>query len=187
MPGITRLFKPKQCPFRTGSYIISGIAFFIVVYLLNLLFILLFPKAIEKIEKAIKKNIWIGIAVGIGIEILFVPLILLFVISIIGIPIIPAFVLAVFIGIIFGISGFSVVLGERICAGLNWNLTNKIVLFTLGWFCIMIVLIIGTFLKNTGLLGTLIWILGIVIIYVALTIGIGSVLYALTKREKKAI
>jgi len=189
MPGITRLFRLNQnkFPFRTGLYIITSIAFIIVLYLLNLLFLLVFPKAINNIENKIKKNIWICIAIGIGIEILFVPLIILFVISIIGIPIIPAFVFAIFIGIIFGISGFSVVLGERICAGLNWSLNNRIGIFTIGWLGIMLILIIGTLLKNMGFLGILIWFLGIVILYVAITIGIGGVLYALVKKEKGVI
>ncbi len=189
MPGITRLFRLNQnkFPFRTGLYIITSIAFIIVLYLLNLLFLLVFPGAINSIENKIKKNIWVCIAIGIGIEIMFVPLILLFVISIIGIPIIPAFIFAIFICIIFGISGFSVVLGERICTGLNWGLNNRIGIFTIGWLATMLVLIIGTLLKNTGFWGILIWILGFVIVYVAITIGIGGVLYALVKREKRII
>lgn len=189
MPSIGKMLKLRQttCPLGTGLYIVTSIAFIIVMYLLNLLFLLIFPKAIEKIGSKIKNNIWVCIVIGIGFEILFVPLILLFVISIVGIPIIPAFVLAVFIGMIFGISGFSVVLGERICTSLNWNVNNKIGLFSIGWLGIMIILIMGTLLRNTGFLGTLIWILGMVIVYVALTIGIGGVIYALIKREKKSI
>lgn len=189
MPRLSRLLRLRQnpCILGSGLHIVTSIAFIIVMYILNLLLLLIFPKAIEKIGNKIKKNIWACIAIGIGIEILFVPLILLFVISIIGIPIIPAFVLALFIGMLFGISGFSVVLGERICTGLNWNIDNKIGLFSIGWLGIMIILIIGTLLKNAGFFGTLIWLLGIVIVYVAVTIGIGGVLYALVKKDKEII
>ncbi len=185
MPRIGRLLRLKQGPYLLGRslHIITSIAFIVVMYLLSFLSLLIFPQAIEKIKNKIKNNIWICIAIGIGIEILFVPLLLLFVISIIGIPIIPAFVLALFISMLFGITGFSVVLGERICTGLNWNVRNKIGLFSIGWLGMMLVLIIGTLLKNTGFWGTLIWILGMVIFYVAVTIGMGGVLYGL-KREK---
>jgi hypothetical protein len=117
-------------------------------------------------------------------EILIIPLIILFAISIIGIPIIPAFLLAIFIGAIFGISALSLVVGERICLSLNWQTKSKIGFYTVGWLALMIVLIIGILVKGTGFLGAIVWILGIAIFYVASTIGLGSMVYAIAKREK---
>ncbi|MGB9720676.1 MAG: hypothetical protein ACPL28_04240 [bacterium] len=186
MPRIRPLLKwqRESSPFKQIFWGITGIASILVMYLLNLLCLVIFPAAMEKIGSKIRKNIWIAIAIGIGIEILFVPLIILFAISIIGIPVIPAFVLAIFIAIIFGISAFSLVLGERICLGLKWQVTNKIALFTIGWVALMVILMIGAILKQSGFLGVLVWILGIVILYAGATIGIGGVGYALAKRKK---
>lgn len=183
MPRISNLLKLRRGFQPVGNFALTSFAFAVVIYFLNLICLLIFPGAVEKITQRIKENVWIGIAIGIGIEILFVPLIILFAISIIGIPIIPAFILALFIGMVFGISAFSVVLGERITTGLNWKISNKVGLFTIGWLGIMIIPIIGILLKNLGLPGLFIWLLGISILYVAFTIGLGGVLYALIKRK----
>uniref|UniRef100_A0A7V3VTY8 Polymer-forming cytoskeletal protein n=1 Tax=candidate division WOR-3 bacterium TaxID=2052148 RepID=A0A7V3VTY8_UNCW3 len=185
MPRISHLLKlgQKQNPFKAFITSVSYIAFLLVLYLFNLLCLVIFPSVVEKIAHRMKNYIWTGIAIGIGIEILFVPLIILFVISIIGIPIIPAFIIALFIAIIFGLSGFSYVLGEKVIRGLNWQLNNRIAIFTIGWLTTMIVLIIGMLLKEGGFFGTLILILGITIFYVASTIGLGSAVYALIKKN----
>ncbi len=186
MPRIGPLFKWRKnhTPLRGILSRFATFAFILVMYILSLLVLLIFPDAIETIGNKIKHNIWIDIAIGIGIEVMFVPLIILFVISIIGIPIIPAFILAISIAIIFGISAFSSVLGERVCLGFNWPIKNKIGILTIGWLAMVIILILGIFLKRLGFFGALIWILGVVILYVAATIGLGSVGYALIKKDK---
>lgn len=186
MPKIGHLLRLQQktSPLNRIFVGFTSIAFLVVMYILNLLALLIFPRAIEKIEKMIQKNIWIAVAIGIGLEILFVPLIILFAISIIGIPIIPAFVLAFFIGIIFGISGISSILGERICQGLNWQIKNRIGQFSIGWLCLMVIPIFGILLNGIGFVGVFIAILSFTILFVAGTIGIGGVLYAIVKKEQ---
>ncbi|MEO0161247.1 MAG: hypothetical protein ABIL39_00865 [candidate division WOR-3 bacterium] len=185
MPKLSRLLKGRKGvrTFYTG-FLVGSLAALAVCYILSLLSLLIFPRAIERIGMRIKKDIWIGIALGIGAEILFIPLILLFVISIIGIPIIPAFLIAFFMAFIFGLTAFAQVMGERLVQGLNWQVSNKIGLFTIGYLATVLVLLIGIILKNTGFVGILIWLLGITIFYVASTIGLGSVLYALIKRRE---
>ncbi len=186
MPKIGPLLRLHQrtSPLKRIFVGFASIAFLLVMYILNLLALLIFPRAIEKIEKMIQKNIWIAIAIGIGLEILFVPLIILFAISIIGIPIIPAFVLAFFVGIIFGLTGISTILGERICEGLNWQIKNRIGQFSIGWLCLMLIPIFGILLNGIGFVGVFIAILSFTILFVAGTIGIGGVLYAMVKKEQ---
>uniref|UniRef100_A0A7C4TCQ2 Polymer-forming cytoskeletal protein n=1 Tax=candidate division WOR-3 bacterium TaxID=2052148 RepID=A0A7C4TCQ2_UNCW3 len=186
MPRIKPLLRWHRghSPLRQALFEFATLGFILVMFILGLIIMLVFPAAIDKITGKIKKNIWVAVAIGIGIEILFVPLIILFAISIIGIPIIPAFILAVFIAILFGLSAFSIVLGERICYNLNWQIKNRIGIYTMGYLPLVIVFLIGLFLRKLGFLGVLVWILGIAIIYVAGTIGLGSVVYALIKKEK---
>lgn len=186
MPNLGPLlrWRERAKPLSGILFGLISLAFFGVVYLLNLLAFLVFPGAIARIKEKIEKDVWVSIAIGIGIEILIVPLIILFVISIIGIPIIPAFILAVFIAIIFGFCGLSIVLGERIVAGLNWQSKNRIAIFTIGWLALVLVAIIGGLLKGLGFLGTLILIIGYSILFVGITIGLGAVLFALIKRDK---
>ncbi len=186
MPRIAPLLKlrDKSTPLKRAFAGFASVGFILVFYILNLLALLIFPRAIDAIVNKIERNIWATVAIGIGIEILIIPLIILFVISIIGIPIIPAFLLAIFIAIIFGNSAFSLVLGGRIVRGLNWQVKDRIGIFTIGYLTLNLVFIIGIILKGTGFWGVLSWILGLIIIYVALTIGMGGVLYALIKGRK---
>ncbi|MGQ9818118.1 MAG: hypothetical protein ACUVQ3_09270 [bacterium] len=186
MPKIAPLFRlhQKTAPLKRMIAGFAAFAFLVVIYILNLLSLLIFPRAIDKIHQVIENNIWIAIAIGIGLEILFVPLIILFAISIIGIPIIPAFVLAFFVGIIFGLTGISTILGERVCQGLNWQIKNRIGLFSVGWICLMIIPIFGILLNGTGFAGVFMVILSFTILFAAATIGIGGVLYAMVRKEK---
>jgi len=186
LPGIAKAFRfPGKLPGKKLFTGIFSLAILVVLYILNLLILLIFPNGIEKIVDKIQENIWIPVAIGIGIEILFLPLILLFTVSIIGIPLIPILILTVFIAGIFGFSGISLIIGKRVSNSLNWQISNRLGMFSLGWLAIMIIPILGTFLCGFGLVGTIISILGLVMLYVTMTIGLGGVLYALVKGKKE--
>jgi cytoskeletal protein CcmA (bactofilin family) len=159
------------------------LAALVVLYVLNLLVLVIFPKPIEHIVEKIQANVWIPVACGIGIEILYVPLIVLFAVSIIGIPIIPLFILAVLVGLLFGTSAISMIIGDRIKKGFNWQVENRIGIFSLGWIAIMIIPILGAILRGISVLGIIVSVLGMVIIYVTHTIGLGGVLYSLIKKN----
>jgi len=177
MPGVP--WVPGRNIF--GAFI--TLAGLIVFYILNLLVLVIFPKAVERIFGKIQSNVWIPVACGVGIEILFVPLIVLLAVSIIGIPIIPLFILAILVGILFGSTSISMIIGERIKKGFNWQVENRIGIFSLGWLTIMIIPILGTILRDLNIIGPLVFGLGLVIIYVTNTIGLGGVLYSLIKKN----
>lgn len=180
LPRISKIFRfPKKLPGAGVFPRIFFIAALIVVYIINLLVFLIFPNAIDRIVEKIQLNVWASVGFGLGIEILYIPLIVLFAVSVIGIPLIPVFVLAVFLGALFGFSALSLIVGERVADGLKWKITNRAGLFSLGWLSIMIIPII------VFLVGPPIFVLGMVVIYVASTIGLGGVIYALIKKNKK--
>ena len=177
MPGV---------PWVPGQHVFVAfitLAALIVFYILNLLVLVIFPKAIERIVEKIHRNVWIPVACGVGIEILYVPLIVLFAVSIIGIPIIPLFVLTVLVSLLFGSASISMIIGERIKKGFNWRIENRIGIFSLGWLTIMIIPIIGAILRDISILGPIVFGLGLVITYVTNTIGLGGVLYSLIKKN----
>ena len=183
-PG--RFSRIPGIPWVPGQHIFGAfitLAALIVFYVLNLLVLLIFPKAVERIFGKIQSNIWISVACGVGIEILYVPLIVLFAVSIIGIPIIPLFILAVLVGLLFGSTAISMIIGERIKKGFNWQVENRIGIFSLGWLTIMIIPILGSILRDINIIGPLVFGLGLVIIYVTNTIGLGCVLYSLFKKN----
>ncbi|MDH5684523.1 MAG: hypothetical protein OEZ20_08675 [candidate division WOR-3 bacterium] len=184
--NITR-FPGKFPSIRPRLGIFQGIfslAALIVLYVLNLLVLIIFPKPIERIVNRIQSNVWLPVALGIGLEILYVPLIVLFAVSIIGIPIIPLFILAVFVAVLFGFTALSSILGDRIKKGFNWQINSNIGTFSLGWIAIMIIPILGIIFRKVAFVGTPIFILGLIIYYVTITIGLGGVLATLIKKEK---
>ncbi|MEA3432312.1 MAG: polymer-forming cytoskeletal protein [candidate division WOR-3 bacterium] len=185
LPRITRALRWRgrfpEIGIFTKLFSVSGL---IVIYILGLLVLLIFSKAIYRVVNKIQGSVWVSVASGIGIEILFVPLIVLFAVSIIGIPIIPLFILAILVAMLFGFSASSVTIGERIKESLNWQTNNRIGIFSLGWVAIMIIPIVGLFVREFGFVGSLIFFLGLAILYVTITIGLGAVIYALIKRER---
>jgi cytoskeletal protein CcmA (bactofilin family) len=166
-----------------GGFI--GIAILFVIYILNLLVLLIFPQPIDRVGEKIQRNVWASVGFGLGIQILFIPLIVLFAVSVIGIPLIPLFVLAVNVAVLFGFSALSLTIGDKVIKGFNWQIQSRVGMFSIGWITLMLILILGFIFRIFGLLLPPIFALGGVIIYVAATIGIGGVIYALVKREGK--
>jgi cytoskeletal protein CcmA (bactofilin family) len=180
LPRIGRAFRfPRMIPGGEVFPRIILIAMLVVVYVFNLLILLIFPKAIDRIAEKIQQNVWASVGFGLGLEIIFVPLIVFFAVSIIGIPLIALLPLALILGILFGFSALSYIFGERVATGFNWKIESRVGLFSLGWIAIMIIPIVVI------LIGPPIFALGVFILYVAATIGVGGVIYALIKRKKK--
>lgn len=180
MPRIGKALRfPKFLPGRTAFPRVFFIGVLLVVYIINLLIILIFPGFTEKIAHRLNTGVWPSVGFGLGLQILYVPLIVLFAVSIIGIPLIPIFVLAVFLATFFGFSALSLIIGGKVADGFKWNITNKVGLFSLGWITLMIIPLI------VNIIGPPIFLLGWVIIYVATTIGLGSVIFTLIKKEAK--
>lgn len=185
LPRITKALRwPGRFPGAEAFTGLFSISVLVVIYVLNLLVLLIFPGAIDRIVNKIQSSVWISVASGIGIEILFVPLIVLFAVSIIGIPIIPLFILAILVAMLFGFSASSVTIGDRVKKSLKWQINNRIAIFSLGWIAIMVIPILGLYLRGLGFAGSLVFFLGLAILYVTITIGLGAVIYALIKRER---
>jgi cytoskeletal protein CcmA (bactofilin family) len=186
LPQIGRVFRlPKIMPAPLAFGTIFLISAFIVIYILTLLVLLIFPKVIDKIVNRLQLNVWASVGLGFAMEILFIPLIALFAVSIVGIPLIFLLPLAAALAILFGYSALSLIIGERVAHGLNWNIKSRIGFFTIGWLSIMIIPILGIILQSLGFVGSLVFVFGIVILYVTATISLGGVIYTLIKKEKK--
>ncbi len=179
LPRISKVFRfPRMIP--GGPRLFPRLAFIgilVVVYVFNLLILLIFPRAIDRVANKIEKSVWASVGLGLAMEILFIPLMVLFTVSIIGIPLMLLLPFAVLLAILFGFSSLAFVIGGRVSKGFNWKVENRAGLFSLGWLSVMIIPII------TILIGPPIFAVGIAIMYVAVTIGLGAVIYALIKRK----
>jgi len=189
LPRISKLgrtFKwSEKLPGSNSIPGIVGIAICLVAYVINLLALLIFPKAIDKVTEKIQSNTWTSVGCGIGLQILFIPLVILFAVSIIGIPLIPVFVLAIFVAALFGSASLSLIIGEKIIKGFNSQINNRIGTFTIGYVAIRFIMILGFILAIFGLPVPPIFVIGLTITYVAISIGIGGVIFALIKRARK--
>ncbi len=181
LPRISKVFRfPRMIP--GGPRVFPRVIFIgmlVVVYVFNLLILLIFPRAIDRVADKIEKNVWASVGLGLAMEILFIPLIVLFAVSIIGIPLMLLLPFAVLLALHFGFSSLAFVIGDRVSRGFNWKVENRVGQFSLGWLAVMIIPIISI------LIGPPIVVIGVVIMYVAFTIGLGAVIYALIKRKEK--
>jgi cytoskeletal protein CcmA (bactofilin family) len=182
LPRISRIFRfPGHLPGIGVFPRLFFISMLIVIFVVTLLVMLIFPGTIEKIVAALYNNVWAAAGLGLALEVLYIPLIILFAISVIGIPLIPVFALVVFLAIVFGTGALSFVIGERVIQSFKWNITNKIGTFCIGWLTAMILPIV------VFLIGPPIFILGFFIIYVIMTIGIGAVIWTLVRKKEPAV
>jgi len=178
LPRISRIFRfPGHFPGARVFPRLFFLSMLIVIFIVTLLVMLIFPATIEKVVAALYNNVWTAAGLGLALEVLYVPLIILFAISIIGIALIPVFALAVFLATIFGTAGLSYVIGERVIQSFKWHIENKIGIFCIGWITAMILPLI------VFLIGPPIFILGFFIFYVIITIGIGGVIWTLIRKK----
>ncbi len=180
LPRISRAFRlPRMLPGAQAFPRVVFLGMLIVLYLFNILVALIFPNAVDRVKDKIEQSIWASVGLGIVMQILFVPLIVLFAVSIVGIPLIILLPLAVFLATLFGVSALSITAGTRVVKGFNWKVESQLGLLSLGWLAIMLIPIILI------LIGPPVFAIGFVIVYVALTIGLGGVIYALLKRAPR--
>ncbi|MBE0431857.1 polymer-forming cytoskeletal protein [candidate division WOR-3 bacterium] len=181
LPRISRTFRlPGVVPGVKVFPRVMSLGMLAVLFVLNILIVLIFPAATEYIAEEIKQSVWASLGLGIALQILFIPLIILFAVSIIGIPLIVFLPLAVFVAALFGIAALALVVGERVSRGFGWKVDTQAGRFSLGWLALMLIPIIVT------LIGTPILVFSWFVYYFVVTIGTGSVIYALITRRKKA-
>jgi hypothetical protein len=180
LPRISQAFRlPRMLP---GVAVFPSVIFLgmlVVLYLLNILVALIFPVAVDKVRMKIEQSIWASVGLGLAMQLLFVPLIVLLAISIIGIPLIILLPLAVIMATLFGISALALTVGERVCKGFNWKVESKLGQLSLGWLAIMLIPIIAF------VIGEPVFVIGLVLVYIALTVGLGGVIYTLITRTPK--
>lgn len=188
IPRITRAFRfPSHFgTIRPLGWLVS-ISILLVLYIMNALIFLVFPSAVESIAGKVESSTWIAVAIGFGTDIMLVPIIVLFAVSVIGIPLIPVFMLAIVLARLFGLTSFSYVFGKRVATGFNWSLTSRFGTFSLGWLATMIIIWLGVVLSWLGSIATVIRILGWVILYITSTIGLGATIFSLFKNEKRGV
>lgn len=166
--------------FRVVGLIMVWVGFFVLV----LLVALIFPRQVVAIAQKTQVNVWLPIAIGFGMQILIVPLIMLMAVSLIGIPVIPLFILALFACLLLGLTSVFYLIGSRIkhTEDTKQSLIGK---FALGFIVVMALPILGALIRIVSPIGGLFGVLGFIILYVVATIGLGAAFYTLVTHRKQ--
>jgi len=193
-----RTFLPKI--FLTPSSVLSqfqGLAFFArIIKILFLLFlgivvISIAPKNVAKVKEKIRQDFLKSALVGFAGEILILPIFILLIVTIIGIPVAilvePLLILG---ALILGYTGISYFIGEKLREGTSLKPDTPIMTLVIGILAVESVLLLA---RVVGLFGhifsPLSWILtfiGWMFLYVVVTVGFGaSILTRLGTRPKE--
>ncbi|MCJ7458062.1 MAG: hypothetical protein MUP17_03605 [candidate division Zixibacteria bacterium] len=185
--------------FHPGAFWSRGIGFLFTILMILFLFFLsiislaLVPRNIQKIKDEISRNAWKSALIGFLGEILILPVFILLLITIIGIPvailILPLFIL---IAMILGYTSVSLIVGEKLKQNTNLKPQTQMLTLALGILAVEFMSLFANFLRIfCGIFSPLcviFAILGFMITYVVFTIGFGGAILTLlgTRPKDKA-
>ena len=193
-----RTFLPKiffTPPTFFGAF--QGLALFarilkiMLLLFLGIVVISIVPKNVAKVKDKVSQDFLKSALVGFAGEILIIPVFLLLIVTIIGIPVAilvePLLILA---ALILGYTGISYFIGEKLREGTSLKPESPLMILVIGILAVESVLLLA---RVVGIFGHLLfvfsWILtfvGWMIWYVAITVGFGaSILTRLGTRPKE--
>lgn len=153
--------------------IVSG---FIVIYLISLAIVLL-VRPHRRVESTLYANPFFTFLAGIGVQLLFVPAIVLLAISILGIPFIPLFILAVFAGLIFGAAVTVKIAGRWLLTKMNVVDAHPALVVLAGLGLLTVIPLLSAIINIAGVpyLDGLFGFLKFVQTYIVITYAFGAV------------
>jgi cytoskeletal protein CcmA (bactofilin family) len=163
---------------------VQGIALSIVI----MLFTAIFPSGSETMTLYLEKKPGRSFFVGFLAQILFIPAILFLVLSILGIPLIPFFILAYPIALLIALVPSSLFTGKRITRGSSFFQKRGYLLSFIGLFILFVLLLISQLLQIGGSvlnsIGSAISLLTLFIFYLYFTFGLGSLILSRVGTKK---
>jgi hypothetical protein len=175
---------PRTCPIGMGGlFSRSGKLFVLIMWIillviLGLIVIGVAKRAVGNISVRARKETFKMGLIGLLTEVLLIPVIVLFCITIIGIPIgIIAIPLAFALALLLGFVGVSQAIGERTGEGDKRSVYMNA---TVGILVLHALVLLGWIVRLPGgafsVVGNVIGFIGEAVIYVAATVGLGAVI-----------
>ena len=177
--------------FRLGKVFefVQSIIFTVLLIALSGLVLLVAPKGVGRVRSAASSDLWIMFAVGLGVEVFFVPVLiivsLLLAVTIIGIPFAvllwPAALIGLAAAFVFGYAGSAAAAGDwcrRRFQGAGRVAAGSFGALALGVLTIQALALVADLLGFLGLplfFRVMFRIPGVLICYLAWTIGLGAV------------
>lgn len=177
--------------FRLGKVFefVQSIVFTVLLIALSGLVLLVAPKGVGRVKSAVASDPWVTFAVGLGVQVFFVPVvvvvILLLLVTVIGIPFIllwlPAAVIALAAALVLGYAGSAAAVGDwcrRRFQGAGRLAAGSFAALALGVLAIQALALAADLLGFLGLpwfFRVMFRLPGVLICYLAWTIGLGAV------------
>ncbi len=181
IPGISffpYLLQPKVV--LRGFGIVTKIVKILLLLFLGMIIFSVVPRNVGKIKDKVEKEFLKSILVGLLAWVLFLPVFVLLLITIIGIPLAILLPLVVIVALLLGYTSVSLYVGEKIKQNTNIKPQTPLLTVFLGIIAVELISIIG---RLTGIFGEgLLPLYGIftfiywVTIFIILTTGLGSVI-----------
>lgn len=175
-PETPKKEKKKFNPFKTLFLLIWGFS----LSILTLIITIVAPNGVENMENFIEKKMSYSFLAGFLAQILFVPTILILIISIIGIPLIPIFIIAFILSLLISLTPSSLFIGKILKKNLNFLPDKNYLLSFLGLILLFIIWIVGNLLRIGGsifsIFGFIINLLAIFLLYLYFTFGLGGLI-----------
>ncbi len=163
-------------PLKTIFVIIWGVS----LSLLALIIGLIIPAPVENMNMFIEKKAGYSFLTGFLAEILFVPVIILLAMSILGIPIIPFFIIAFILALLLALVPSSLFTGKILKKNLTFLPNKPYILSFTGLLFVFVIWILGSLLNIgdsiLGIFGLVITLIAIFILYLYFTFGLGSII-----------
>ncbi len=182
--GHGKVLAPRVCPFFAGSVFSRGgrllifIIWIIMLMVLGVIIMAVFRRGVDNVCVRVRKEAFKMGLIGLLTEVLLIPIMVLFIVTIIGIPIgVFALPLLFALAMLLGFVGVSYVVGARLGNGHGRSPYSSL---ALGLFAlhglVLLAMIIG--LPGGGLMviGKIISFFGWAVLYVAATVGLGAVI-----------
>ncbi len=177
--------------FRLGKVFefVQSIIFTVLLIALSGLVLLVAPKGVGRVRSAASSDLWIMFAVGLGVEVFFIPVLiivsLLLAVTVIGIPFAvllwPAALIGLMAAFVFGYAGSAAAAGDwcrRRFQGAGRVAAGSFGALALGVLAIQALALVADLLGFLGLpwfFRVMFRIPGVLICYLAWTIGLGAV------------
>ena len=182
------MFTPFRPPAWSLFLRIIRIAF---ILFLGIVVISVFPKHVDKVKEKTKQEFLKSGLVGLAAQILALPIFILLIITIIGIPVaLLVEPLLILVALILGFTGVCLFIGEKLQEHTSLKSETKIMILVIGILAVEVVPLAARAMRIFGdVFSPFAWFLtfiGALIIYVVITVGFGAaILTRLGTRPKE--
>ena len=189
--------------FRLGKVFefVQSIIFTVLLIALSGLVLLVAPKGVSRVRAAASSDLWVMFAVGLGVEVFFLPVLilvsLLLTVTVIGIPFAillwPAALIGLTAAFVFGYTGSAAAAGDwcrRRFQGAGQVAAGSFGALALGVLTIQAIALVADLLGFLGLpwfFRAMFRVPGVLICYLAWTIGLGAVFMTRFGRSDYAV